>query len=64
MLLPEWNFSIQEYGDSWRKGRRIFHSGAHQGIVPKYESLQMRSSRKFLKTLNEDSSDLHEAVRK
>ena len=62
--LSSWNFSAQEYGDQWRRGRRLFHSGVHIGVAPKYQRLQIRSARAFLKQLREKSDDLHASVRK
>lgn len=64
MRLTEWNFVLKEHNDSWRKDRRIFHAGAHLGMAPKYEPVQLRCAREFLKLLNKDSSDLDKAVRR
>jgi len=64
MGFGAWNFGLQEYGDQWRQGRRLFHSGVHQGIVSKYHSVQIRNARTFLKQLRENSDDLHTSVRK
>lgn len=64
MGVSSWSFSAQEYGDQWRRGRRLFHSGVHIGVVPKYQRLQIRSARAFLKQLRENSDDLHASVRR
>lgn len=64
MKLDEVNFGLRQYGDHWRQSRRIFHSGVHQGVIPKYQSVQIRSARALLKQLRENSDDLHALVRK
>lgn len=64
MGFGAWNFSAQEYGDKWRQNRRLFHSGVHQGVVSKYQSVQIRNVRAFLKRLQESSDDFFPLVRK
>ena len=64
MGFNAWNFGAQEYGDQWRQGRRLFHSAVHQGVVSKYQSVQIRSARELLKQLQKNSDDLHATVRK
>lgn len=63
MGTAAWNFGVQPYGDPWRKGRRLFQSGVHQSVVPKYQGLQTRSARLLLKQLRKNSNDLHASVR-
>jgi len=58
-----WNFALQTYGEPWRTRRRMFHSGMQLSIVPKYEGLQLRQARVFLKQLAADSDDLATIVR-
>lgn len=63
MGYDKWQFGLQPYGEAWRTGRRVFHAGVHQGVVHKYEPLQIQSARAFLKRLRADPNDLHSAVR-
>lgn len=63
MGLAEWNISVQTYGDPWRSRRRIFHSELHVTAVPKYQGVQFRQARLFLKQLAADTSDLSASVR-
>ena len=51
------------YGSTWRKYRRMFHSQMHSNAVPKYQSVQLRQARIFLKNLLADSSDVSASVR-
>jgi len=64
MGFGAWNFSSQEYGDKWRHNRRLFHSGVNQGVVSKYESVQIRNVRLFLKRLQDNPDDFYPSVRK
>ena len=63
MGLEDWNFAIMTYGDTWRKTRRIFHSQMHSNAAPRFQSVQKRQARAFLKQLLEDPTELAVSVR-
>jgi hypothetical protein len=50
-----WVLGFDRYGGSWRLQRRLLHEHAHIGAVPKYQGIQLRSTRKFLKSLMKDN---------
>jgi hypothetical protein len=57
-----WLLGFRRYGGSWRLQRRLLHEHTHSGVVPKYQGIQLRSSRKFLKSLLKEN-DIASLVR-
>ncbi|EJF57391.1 hypothetical protein DICSQDRAFT_35162, partial [Dichomitus squalens LYAD-421 SS1] len=35
-------FALKGYSDSWRQGRRLFHSYFHQGVVSQFRPIHLR----------------------
>lgn len=64
MGLGEWAFNVQEYGDAWRKGRRLFHAGTQPTVLSAYEPTQMRCARDFVKALFAKPGEVEAAVRR
>lgn len=64
MGFAEWDFVLHPYGEKWRHDRRLFHSVTHMNVAPKYEKLQTRCARAFLKQLHTNSNDLRDSIRK
>lgn len=63
MGLEDWNLAFMSYGETWRKTRRLFHSQMHTNASPKFQSIQTRQARAFLKHLLEDPTELAISVR-
>jgi cytochrome P450 len=58
-----WPLALARYGDRWRLQRRLLHEHINSGAAPKYKGVQLRSTRKFLKTLLKDN-DVSALVRR
>lgn len=63
MGVEEWNFGFLPYGETWRKTRRVFHSQMHTNAAPKFQTVQKRQARAFLKQLLENQTELAVSVR-
>lgn len=59
----EWNFGNIPYGEKWRDGRRLFHTGVNQSVVKRYKSLQIRSARALVKQLCNNPDDVQHLIR-
>jgi hypothetical protein len=47
----DWIIATHPYGDRWRHGRKLLHAHAHAGAALKYEAIQLRSARRFVRDL-------------
>ncbi|PSR73379.1 hypothetical protein PHLCEN_2v10671 [Hermanssonia centrifuga] len=45
----DWNMGVMPYGQRWRDTRRCFHQHFHQGVVGKYNPIQIREVQAFLR---------------
>jgi cytochrome P450 len=43
----DWVTPLAPYGEPWRTARRLLHSHLHQGVVSKYQPIQIASARKL-----------------
>ncbi|KDQ53882.1 hypothetical protein JAAARDRAFT_415303 [Jaapia argillacea MUCL 33604] len=55
--------SLMRYGSEWRDYRRVFHQHFNQLAVDKYQSIQTRESRAFLRRLLETPEDFYDHIR-
>ncbi|KAF5354009.1 hypothetical protein D9756_007056 [Leucocoprinus leucothites] len=58
-----WNMAFMPYGTWWRRHRRTFHDHFHPNIVHKYYSLQVQTTRAFLRRLSMSPNDFMLHVR-
>ncbi|KAF5354017.1 hypothetical protein D9756_007058 [Leucocoprinus leucothites] len=58
-----WNMTFMPYGTWWRRHRRTFHDHFHPNIVHKYHSLQVQTTRAFLRRLSKSPDDFMLHVR-
>lgn len=63
MGLNDWDFAVRPYGELWRKERRMFHSQLHSNAAPKFQGVQTRQARLFLKQLVDQPNELAVNVR-
>lgn len=63
MKMDEWNIAVQPAGDAWRQGRKLLQATLTPREILKYQPVQLRNARAFLKTLRQDYNDLHSSVR-
>ncbi|KAL0958977.1 hypothetical protein HGRIS_014290 [Hohenbuehelia grisea] len=63
--LSGWRFkfAFMPYGDWWRQHRRLFHAYFHPNVVGKYQSIQRRESKAFLRRLLHSPSDFMYHIR-
>ncbi|KDQ54011.1 hypothetical protein JAAARDRAFT_113130, partial [Jaapia argillacea MUCL 33604] len=63
--LMKWDrvFSLMRYGPQWREYRRVFHQHFNQLAVHKYQDVQARESRAFLRRLLEKPEDFYDHIR-
>ncbi|CAL1703237.1 unnamed protein product [Somion occarium] len=47
-----WSFGLMDYGDMWRKIRKIFHQYYSASTIRQYDGLQLENVRVFLKRLH------------
>lgn len=58
-----WGIGFIPYGERWRTTRRFAHDTFHVNAASQYDGIQLRSTRKFLRMLSEDPSNLPKLVR-
>ncbi|KAK7681339.1 hypothetical protein QCA50_015430 [Cerrena zonata] len=65
MIFWDWNIGLMPYSPKWRSHRREFHQYFNQGEVPKFQPIQLRECRAFLRrALNSNNdNDLGQHVR-
>jgi cytochrome P450 len=51
MRWPDLGFAFLPYGPWWRRHRRAFHGHFHPGVVDKYQPIQTKETRAFLRRL-------------
>ncbi|OBZ72885.1 O-methylsterigmatocystin oxidoreductase [Grifola frondosa] len=59
----DWNMGFIPYGQWWRRTRRAFHQHFHQGVVDKYQPVQLRESRRFIQNVLRDPNGLVHHIR-
>jgi hypothetical protein len=47
----DWVIATYPYGDSWRHARKLLHFHVRAGAAVKYERIQLRSARRFIRDL-------------
>ncbi|TBU36344.1 hypothetical protein BD309DRAFT_878533 [Dichomitus squalens] len=57
------NFSLQQYGQSWRSHRRLFWQHLNPGRLNQYDDTQHRESIQFLRKILDKPSGLEEHTR-
>ncbi|PPQ93761.1 hypothetical protein CVT25_008141 [Psilocybe cyanescens] len=54
----DFNFGFMDYGDRWRRSRRLMHNAFHPSAAKKYRPHELKSARTFLRRLLDDSNDI------
>jgi hypothetical protein len=39
--------TLTQYGDTWRRSRKVAHTHYHQGVIPKYHSTYLGGAHRF-----------------
>jgi cytochrome P450 len=55
-------FVLQQYGEEFRKQRRMVAQGFNQAIVPEYYSIQETEARKLARNILDDPSTLKDEI--
>lgn len=59
-----WSFALWGYGPEWRRHRRLMHEELQPAAIAKYQSIQFRGARVFVKRLLDNTEDVHVTIRK
>jgi len=51
LMCLDWGFAFMRYGSRWRALRKCFYQHFQQGVIHKYESIQTREARAFLRRM-------------
>lgn len=62
MGYTDWQFSLMEYGPTWRLQRKTFHQHFHQGASMKYIGVQTAGARRCLVDLMKDQEDFMDHI--
>ena len=60
--LNEWLFTVFEYGERWRRYRRLFHEFFNVATVKRYDEDQRIALSRLLKNLSENPADFRHHV--
>jgi len=60
LLFWEWALGFTQYGARWRMLRKCFHQQFHQGVIERYEPIQTREVRAFLRRMITGTQDVKE----
>lgn len=59
----EWSLGLMPYGQWWRRTRKTFHHHFHQGVVSKYQYVQLKEARKLVSRLLASPEDFEDHIR-
>lgn len=57
MGLYSWNITGLEYGNKWRRGRRLFHEFFNMKAVASFDDYQRKHARRFVSRLSQTPED-------
>jgi cytochrome P450 len=53
----DWLLSMQPYGDTWRRGRKLLHTYVHPGVSSNYHHTQLQAARRFARGILDAKQD-------
>jgi hypothetical protein len=62
----QWALTLLPYGELWRRKRKLMHTHVHQGVVDRFQPIQVTYARRFARDIlagSTDSEALPRAVR-
>jgi len=60
LMCWDWNFAFVRYGAQWRALRKCFRQHLHQGVIHKFEPIQTRETRAFMRRMLTGPQDIEE----
>ena len=58
-----WSMGFSPYGATWRRRRKAFHEHFHPNIVSKYQPIQAKAAKTFLRRLLASPDDFMDHMR-
>lgn len=58
-----WSFGMMNYGEQWKRHRKLFHQHFNQNAVDKYQHIQMRESRALLRRIRGNPEKFMDHIR-
>ena len=58
-----WSFGMMNYGEQWKRHRKLFHQHFNQNAVDKYQHIQMRESRALLRRIRTNPDKFMDHIR-
>ena len=58
-----WSFGMMNYGEQWKRHRKLFHQHFNQNAVDKYQHIQMRESRALLRRIRTNPDQFMDHIR-